>query len=308
MTVVGKLLVFLNLVFSLAVGTFAVLDYAARTHWADRYQSLSKKYQVVDASSQAWKAEAAKLEKDRKALNARLIAGAGPAIGLKGLDDPAADEAAQRAAKVIEERGRAIEKLQGDVAKLQGQLAAAEKRTRSSDATSEASLAETKARQTDSDKAREILKAETEKNIRLVKEMNELRDRAVAAEIQAGSYKDMNTRLERQLQEIARDMARLRASAGSTGVARGVNPPPENVEGLVRGTDPSGLVTITIGSDAGLQKGHTMEVFRLGQNPKYIGRIKIVDVHPTTAVAQPAGRMMAPMKPGDRVASRIMGN
>ena len=141
---------------------------------------------------------------------------------------------------------------------------------------------------------REILKAETDKNIQIVKDMNGMRDRAVAAEIQASSYKDMNGRLEKQLQEIARDMARIRANAGNTGVVRGVNPPPDNVEGLVRRTDPSGLVTITIGSDAGLLRGHTMEVFRLGQNPKYIGRIKIVDVTPTQAVGQAAGRMLAP--------------
>jgi hypothetical protein len=50
-----------------------------------------------------------------------------------------------------------------------------------------------------------------------------------------------------------------------------------------------------------------MEVFRLGQNPKYLGRIKIVEVTPTQAVGQAAGRMAATMQVGDRVASRVMG-
>jgi len=305
MTVVGKLLVFLNLVFSLAVGAFAVLDYTARTHWADRYTTLSKKYQVVSASSETWKATAGTLEKKKKDLNARLIAAAGKHLEIKGPED--ADRVGQKAAALLDERGKSIDKLKGDIGAMQGQLAKAEMKVKAYETAGSVATKEVTVRQADTDKMREILKAETTKNIQLVKDMNELRDRAVGAEIQASSFKDMNSRLEKQLQEVARDMARMRANVGNTGVVRGVNPPPDNVEGLVRRTDPSGLVTITIGSDAGLVLGHTMEVFRLGVNPKYIGRIKIVNVTPTQAVGQATGRMLAPMQPGDRVASRIMG-
>jgi hypothetical protein len=50
-----------------------------------------------------------------------------------------------------------------------------------------------------------------------------------------------------------------------------------------------------------------MQVFRLGQNPRYLGRIKIVEVTPTQAVGQADGRLLAPIQVGDRVASSIMG-
>ena len=123
------------------------------------------------------------------------------------------------------------------------------------------------------------------------------------------SFREINDRLEKQLQDMERTMARMRATGTTAGtrLASGVNPPPENVEGLVKRTD-GNLVSITIGSDAGLAQGHTLQVFRLGQNPRYIGQIRLIDVHPNQAVGQVMGRLTTPIKSGDTVASRILGN
>jgi hypothetical protein len=87
------------------------------------------------------------------------------------------------------------------------------------------------------------------------------------------------------------------------------NPPPENVEGLVKDVDKSGLVKITIGSDAGLTKSHTLEVFRVKKDvpPKYLGVVRIVEVTAKEAVGQPVGKLTAPIEVGDSVASRILG-
>jgi hypothetical protein len=87
------------------------------------------------------------------------------------------------------------------------------------------------------------------------------------------------------------------------------NPPAKDVEGVVKRVDAnSGLVTISGGSDAGLVKGNTMEVFRLASVPaqsKYLGRIQVLDTTPTEAVCRPVGRMPGVPQVGDRVASRI---
>ena len=64
---------------------------------------------------------------------------------------------------------------------------------------------------------------------------------------------------------------------------------------------------ISIGSDAGLTRNQTLEVFRLSPLPKYLGTIRILEVSPNEAVAQPTGRPSAPLQAGDRVASRILG-
>jgi hypothetical protein len=86
------------------------------------------------------------------------------------------------------------------------------------------------------------------------------------------------------------------------------NPPPENVEGVVKRVDASGLFTISIGSDAGLAKGHTLELYRLGSpasQSKYLGRVRVLETTATQAVCQPVSRLTTPPQPGDKVASRI---
>jgi hypothetical protein len=86
----------------------------------------------------------------------------------------------------------------------------------------------------------------------------------------------------------------------------------ESVEGLVKAVDEkSGLLTITIGSDAGLAKGDTLEVFRIVPTPgkpKYLGKVSVIEVTASEAVAKPQGRLAVPPMAGDRVADRILGN
>jgi hypothetical protein len=82
--------------------------------------------------------------------------------------------------------------------------------------------------------------------------------------------------------------------------------PPENLEGVIKRSDPqSGLVTISLGSDAGLRRGHTLEVYRVKPEPRYLGSIRIVDVHPTEAVAKPTSGPRVAIEVGDRVTSSI---
>lgn len=92
----------------------------------------------------------------------------------------------------------------------------------------------------------------------------------------------------------------------------GKNPPPQAIEGQVKSLDASGLMTITVGSDAGLTKGHTLELFRLDQaaprQSKYLGTIRILEAEAHQAVAQPVGHLTAPAQAGDRVASRLLRN
>ena len=86
-------------------------------------------------------------------------------------------------------------------------------------------------------------------------------------------------------------------------------PPAENVEGTVKKVADGGLIVISIGSDAGLQKGNTLEVFRLGPKPadaKYLGRVRVLEVTATEAVCQPTDKLKDPIEVGDRVASRIL--
>src|SRR5207249_3185562 len=129
---------------------------------------------------------------------------------------------------------------------------------------------------------------------------------------EANALRERDKQLVTKLEDLARENARMKSpAAAATGSAARTakNPPPDSVEGLVRQVDPGGLVKITLGSDAGLLKGHTLEVFRLSSVPdqsKYLGTIRIIDVSATEAVGQPMGRTAAPIQVGDHVASRIL--
>jgi hypothetical protein len=307
MTKVGKILVFINLVFSLAVGWLIIQVYTASSNWHEGYKKRDADYQVADASAKAATA-------DKQALLNEKMKFENPLAALAGIKD--GDSAEEKERKVRQ----ALETMRTDLAAKVAELDKAnldlrkeKEKTVKSDAIIEASKAEVASRQADVEKMRATLVAEVQKNIDLVKEASKDRDRATAAELEAKSFRDRNARLEGQLQEMAKDLARVKANLGATaaqGNRGGKNPPAENVQGRVKVVDNSGLIKLSIGSDATLQRGHTLEVFRLGNTPadaKYLGTLRIIEVSPTEAVAQPMGKLNDQLRPGDIVASRILG-
>ena len=289
MTAVGKILVFLNLVFSLVVGAFVIMIYLARTHWVAEYNGLAKRTRFSEASARTYQAEALKARQD-----------AADEIGKVRTE-------LQTVQQDLAAANTANTQLRDDLSKLQ-------KKSTQQNALATKSGTEAEKRQEDVAKLLETLGKERKTNNELVKKNAELTNEATVATIERRTIQDQNGRLEAQLQSMAKDMARMRASGGSTTTARagGKNPPPENIEGLVKNTDASGLMTITIGSDAGLTKGHTLELFRLNPSAptqsKYLGTVRILEADAHQAVAQPIGRLSAPPRRGDRVASRILGS
>jgi hypothetical protein len=289
MTAVGKILVFLNLVFSLVVGAFVIMMYLARTHWVDEYKKLGDQVKVLAASEQTYRNEAIKAQQEADAKVAKATA------DLKRIQADLETQIADNN-QMRESLTKANQKSTGDQAL--------------------ASLAgsEVAKRQNDVTQLRETLKKETEVNSTLVKKNNELIEQATAANIEKQAALALSKKMEEQVQQMARDMERLRTSGGrGTTTVRDNrrNPPAESVEGLIKATDSSGLMTISIGSDAGLTRGQTLEVFRLSTIPsqsKYLGTIRILEATPTQAVAQPVGRMAATPQVGDKVASRILGS
>jgi len=315
MTTVGKILVFLNLVFSLVVGAFAMLTFTARTHWAHKYEDLKKSYTVLSASARTYESEANRLTGEREDLNKRLYEYGRKDLQLnpKNKDDEVKQEtarAARAAIDLLKERDKQIVELQEKNNTVTRKLEALERSVVGYKAGTKIAQEDVKSRQADVEKLRDTLRLEVKRNNDLVRDINDYRDRAVAAEITSKSLRERNNSLEEQLQDLARDLARIRSApssgGGGTGIARRAgNPPPDDVEGLVRRAE-GNLVTLSIGSDAGLTKGQTLEVFRFGAAPRYIGRIKIVDVEAHQAVGQVVGRVSTAIKVGDTAASSIM--
>jgi hypothetical protein len=137
----------------------------------------------------------------------------------------------------------------------------------------------------------------------------------VQAQVAAATYLARLQTMERQLQDTTRELekfmeegnVRVAKAGGSDVQIAAQNPPPDDVKGTVTSVTPDGLVAISIGSDAGLLKGHTLEVFRSKPKPFYLGQIKIVEVGPHEAV----GKVVYPqykklIQANDEVASHIV--
>jgi myosin heavy subunit len=285
MTAVGKILVFVNLLFSLMVGGFIIMVYIARTNWADNYKNLEARYKALAAEADSTRAEAQEIRtKVAQEIDALKAA------NKKLTEDLVAKDA--------------------EVKAVNTQLAAEREKTVTGDATSTSVLAQAQRREEEIKRYETDLKKLNDRLSTSISEQTKLRDRAVASDIENKTLKDRNNQLALQLEDMSKENIRLRnvggAAAGTTVAAK--NPPLENIEGIVTKMDTqSGLLTLSIGSDAGLTKGHTLEIFRL--NPaKYLGTVRIVEVTPHEAVARPVSRTSSPVQQGDRVASKILGS
>jgi len=79
---------------------------------------------------------------------------------------------------------------------------------------------------------------------------------------------------------------------------------PPQVDGVVEKVGASGLVEISLGSDDGLIKGHTLHVVRQGGH--YLGRVEVTETAPDKAVCKVLSEFaQGPIQRGDRVYSKL---
>jgi len=168
----------------------------------------------------------------------------------------------------------------------------------------------------DLDRLKVLYDAEVAKNLKLQETSIAANKAKTQAEIELIAVRDTNKGLEERMQDMIKEIARMRqqaAAAGtpSTGTGTGAaltsrNPPTMPLEGKVLDVGGSGeRIQISIGSDAGLQTGHTLEVFRTSPKPQYLGYVRIIKVTPTAAVGQIIGKPVAPLQRGDNVVSKL---
>ncbi len=151
-----------------------------------------------------------------------------------------------------------------------------------------------------------LLEAET-KGREQAAQADKQRAQLVNAQAEAELLKKRSEALEERVRELEKALEKAKSEKTPEPPPPAKNPPAENVEGMVTRIDEnSGLLTISIGSDAGVQKGQTLEVFRLKPAPKYLGAIRVIDVRPNEAVGTFVAKPTEPAKQGDHVASKIL--
>jgi len=284
MTVLGKILTFLVLILALAQLALHVMFHVSQTNWKKGYDQLNRQYAVLQGDLDAYQQERDKARQER--------------------DKAVADGQAEK-----DQLARQLADEKNAVKARDEQMAALQDQTRRSDAAVAGGTIDSSRRQDEVKQMEAQYKVLNDRNKELVDNNNKLRDRAVAAEIESRGLKERNGVLVTQMEDMSKELIKLKNGGGASGLGGTLtakNPPPEDVEGQVMKTDASGLVTISRGSDDGLVKGNTLEVFRLSP-AKYLGTIRLIQVAPHEAVGQFVKQPLGQVQQGDRVASKILG-
>jgi len=291
MNIVGKILVFFNLLFALVTGGFLVIDFATRTNWKIYADALKRQLEVAHINNGNLAKTAGLLDNEVKKARAER-------------DDAVAKHADDIKLWNIEKDG------------LNLQLENEKARTKDNDLTVQKALS-------DNERLKEEVKtlADTvqkrDKTILAKEEENKkLQVESVANKDLAKRTLDRNEYLLNKIIELEKALAKQDAGVGGTSVANLIkngndpNPPPVFLQGVVEKVDPKDrtLAVLTLGSDNGLGKNHTLEVYRLNPRPEYVGMIRIVDVYHNKSVGKlvrVAGATTRPLQEGDQVASHL---
>ena len=287
MTVLGKILVFLNLVFALAVGGFLVVDFATREKWREKYMKQRDELVIANASAGAYPETFNKQQLENKTFMQQR--------------DTARAEIADL---------NVIIKSKDDAHKLA--LDAADTRVKDALLTMEQYLGEKERLNKENQGLVVVLASRDKRIVELVADVNKFRSAAVSEESARKATQDGLDQPLTRVHELERDVIKLNSPAAKGEIAldrNKPNPPTVYVEGKIDAIDPvaTNLVSLSVGSDKGLNRDHTLEVYRLSP-PLYLGMIRIVDVTPHTAVGKlervgTANR--TPLRVGDTVSSTL---
>jgi hypothetical protein len=287
MTLLGKILVIVNLAFSLVTGALIVTVFVTRTNWSIAYEEMKKNQDVAVANAQTYRDEVEEVKKQVKAAQELLAT------------------KQEQYEKEIASRTDQVTAAQDALRKEQAQ----NKLAGSLNTTTTEEIRRRKAEVENLQQQLGIMQAKVAESVR---QQKKYQDEAVIARINFNSEHERNRQLLAQNEAQAKDLEREKARTGSSmsaSVQQALKPPPDDVQGVVLDSDPkTGLVTISIGSDSGINVGHTLEVYRFEPRPEYVGMIRIVDADFHKAVGRAIQPLVAghgPIQKGDRVASKI---
>jgi hypothetical protein len=282
MTTLGKILVGLNLLFSLVVVAFIAMTFIPNTNWEAGFNNLKTEV-TKERNSRIAEVEA------KNRMEAQLN------LTIKDQKDKLDDTGKERDLAKAQK-----EKAEKDLGVANAELAKAQNTAKQMQATIENREAEVK-------NLDERLKSLIASNTKLIDENKDLSKKKIEFEIAFDSAKERNKNLMDQYQDLLKQFEAYRLGDGAkmrAGLIR--NPPPEDIKGSIKAVAAGeGLVTINLGSDSGLARDHTLEVYRLKPTPQYVGIVRILDVRPNEAVGKLTLRR-GQVQVGDEVASEIV--
>jgi hypothetical protein len=263
MTFVGKVLVFVQLTLSLLFMAFAGAVYSVHNDWKSSYDKTKTALATAQTDLQN---ERQNLETTRTELQTKL-------------------QMEQQRAEAAEATSRTLE---ARVAELDNRVASLTTERNQLQASARIAEKEALARREEAMKLRDqnrVLHAslnEADGKVRNLEDQVYNKDLAIT---------QMDSKHKGVLEEMAQleRIIRLNNLETDPTVYQGLQDPPPEVTGLVLNkregqTGRSDLIEISLGSDDGLSRGHSLYVYRNQGEGKYLGRINIVYIEPDRAV------------------------
>jgi hypothetical protein len=275
MTILGKILVILNLVFTLVVGALIVFVYTASTNWQAAYKKMEENYKAARAAADVNADQAVKAETRAQAYeNEANHRHEDDNLVLKNAekDKDAVAVQLRNANEALAGKTREVLAMQDDVHRSQ-----------------------------EDKKVLEIaVKDGNERNKLLSADVTKVTQDMIAYKLEAESLRGRMQVVVAQLKE-SQDQLKLRGGATEVRASKPLeNPAPRDVEGVITQVD-GDLMAISVGSDSGIKEGHTLDAYRLiGDKAQWLGTVRVVRVNFKDAVAQPLDRKFQP-KAGDHV-------
>lgn len=288
MNTIGKILVILNFLFAIIVGLLLVVDIALRNKWKEAHDAVVADARILNANAQTNKNAMQKVLADyqEKQTDINLLS-----KQITELKDTMTVKENELNARVDELMAMLKDK----------ELVLNEARLAQQRLTDEIGV------------QAKAIKDRERKVVELEADVKKLRIEAVQFEALARTTKIQNENLLAQLQEVTLALTREKAGVVSQDVMvirnpNEPNPPAVQVNGKVEKVD-SDLVLLSLGTDHGLAKNNTLDVYRLTPEPKYLGMVRIVDanLHQSVARLVPTGNaaFRPTLRVGDLVASKL---
>lgn len=285
MTLVGKILIVLNLVVCICVMAVAMMVHWTHQNWRD------KTMRTADAGGEPG------LVEQIKSKNAQIQQLRDEKERLKGEKERVQLEQLFR----ISQLQSAYDEQKKERERLTGEAATEKERAQKAVLAMEATQKSLDTNQKELDQLRqEIMTARLERDEQLKK--------VVGLEDSLAQAQGEHSRVSARNQQLADELGRYRIALQDVERQLDRTGPPR-LEGLVLASSDDGYVEISLGFEDGLEKGHTLEVYRLGATPqtsKYIGKVRIIRTEKERAVAQviPEFRK-GKIERDDRVATKL---
>jgi hypothetical protein len=293
MTTLGKILVFLVFVAALAMGGLMVYVSKTTPNWKVLVDDQKKAMEVYNAQVQqdtdSRKELLRQIDQQKKLLDSLAI-----------------------------EKQNVIEKYKAESRDLAEQAAKSKLQQEKSDLLHTQAQAQTKRLQDENEYMRAVL-AEREKTIAAqLHDLETARATIVSVTNDADQAQKRAQTLYEQLKEAQRVALQKeqqsqspRSTVAAVRDSTYTNPPSVYVKGKVERVDSEDktLVKISIGTDQGLRKDNTLEVFRFQPKAQYLGRLLVVDAEPHSAICRllraPGTQSTEVLVAGDEVASKL---